>query len=233
MIRALILLVLMACPAIASDSEMIGAWQTGREDGATGVMIVTGEHLSIAWYQSEPGQFLYTKGGEWSLTEDGVDLTFEYHTKTPEMVGQTHSYARSLDGDELKLGETTWTRIDDGTPGALQGAWLMIGRERDGEVSTRTPGARRTMKILSGTRFQWIAYNVETREFFGSGGGTYTTSDDRYTENIEFFSRDDSKAGISLEFEYDLSDGSWHHIGHSTKGDPMHEIWSRRSDLGI
>ncbi|MBT8309198.1 MAG: membrane or secreted protein, partial [Flavobacteriaceae bacterium] len=86
----------------------------------------------------------------------------------------------------------------------------------------------KTMKILSGTRFQWIAYNTETKEFKGSGGGTYTTIDGKYTENIEFFSRDDSKAGLRLTFDYKLIDGHWHHSGLSSKGAPIHEIWSVR-----
>jgi hypothetical protein len=126
-----------------------------------------------------------------------------------------------------------WTRTDDGAPGALEGSWLMTGRKRDGEISTRRPGARRTMKILSGTRFQWIAYNVETKEFFGSGGGTYSTADGKYTESIEFFSRDDTRTGRSLEFQYDMVEGVWHHIGKSTAGEPMHEVWNRRKELGI
>ena len=82
------------------------------------------------------------------------------------------------------------------------------------------------MKILSGTRFQWIAYNTETKEFLGTGGGTYTTDNGKYTENIEFFSRDDSRVGASLEFDYEVKDGKWHHKGESSKGDPIYEIWS-------
>ena len=109
----------------------------------------------------------------------------------------------------------------------------MTGRVRDGTTQTRTPGARRTMKLLSGTRFQWIAYNVETKEFFGSGGGTYTTADGTYIESIEFFSRDDSVSGRSLEFDYELVEGAWHHKGTSSKGDPMHEIWTTRKELGM
>ena len=31
----------------------------------------------------------------------------------------------------ISTGET-WTKIDDGTPGKLKGAWLMSGRIRDG-----------------------------------------------------------------------------------------------------
>lgn len=84
------------------------------------------------------------------------------------------------------------------------------------------------MKILSGTRFQWIAYNTENKEFMGTGDGTYRTENGTYTENIEFFSKDDTKSGISLQFRYELIDGDWHHSGLSSKGDPIHEIWSTK-----
>ena len=60
------------------------------------------------------------------------------------------------------------------------------------------------MKILSGTRFQWIAYNTETKKFMATGGGTYTTLKGKYKENIEFFSRDNSKVGLNLEFDYEI-----------------------------
>nr|WP_299343463.1 hypothetical protein [Allomuricauda sp.] len=84
------------------------------------------------------------------------------------------------------------------------------------------------MKILSGTRFQWIAYNTETKEFMGTGGGTYTTENGKYVENIGFFSRDDSRVGASLSFDFELKDGDWHHSGKSSKGNPIYEIWSKR-----
>jgi len=84
------------------------------------------------------------------------------------------------------------------------------------------------MKVLSGSRFQWIAYNTATKQFMGTGGGTYTTINGKYTEKIEFFSRDNSKAGLSLTFDYSLKDGTWNHKGFSSKGAAMHEIWSVR-----
>jgi len=106
----------------------------------------------------------------------------------------------------------------------------MSARIREEKKQSRdTSKPRKTMKILSGTRFQWIAYNTETKKFMGTGGGTYTTKDGKYSENIEFFSRDNSKAGLSLKFDYKLLDGKWHHKGFSSKGDPIHEIWSKRN----
>ena len=47
-------------------------------------------------------------------------------------------------------------------------------------------------------------------------------------EQIEFFSRDDSRVGAKLDFEFKLDNGEWNHMGFSSKGDPIHEIWIRR-----
>ncbi|MFN2443903.1 MAG: membrane or secreted protein [Thermoanaerobaculia bacterium] len=212
---------------------VIGAWQLVGEDGTVATWIVTGEHFSIARYRTDPSRFISTGGGNWSAADGELRLKYEFHTANPDLVGTIETIPFLVAGDELVAAGAKWTRLDSGAPGALEGAWLMTGRKRDGEVSMRQPGVRRTMKILSGTRFQWIAYNVETRQFFGSGGGTYTTADGKYTENIEFFSRDDSRAGASLKFEYDLPEGVWHHQGKSTAGEPMYEIWERRNNLGI
>ena len=125
--------------------------------------------------------------------------------------------------------DKVWNKLDDGTPGKLVGTWLMSGRRRDGEIQLRkTDQPRKTMKILSGTRFQWIAYNTETKEFMATGGGNYTTVDGKYTENIEFFSKDKNRVGAKLEFDFSLLQKEWHHSGFSSKGDALYEIWSVR-----
>jgi hypothetical protein len=71
------------------------------------------------------------------------------------------------------------------------------------------------------------AINPETKEFFGTGGGTYTFKSGKYTENIEFFSRDSSRVGASLSFDGKLNNGEWHQSGLSSKGDSIYEVWSR------
>jgi hypothetical protein len=121
--------------------------------------------------------------------------------------------------------EMTWQNISD-KENDLSGNWVITGRQRNGELRRSTPGARRTIKILGGDRFQWVAFNSDTGEFFGTGGGTYTAQNGRYVENIGFFSRDDSRVGAELPFDYEVRDGEWHHSGKSSKGDPMYEIWS-------
>ncbi len=212
--------------------NLIGAWEISTENGERGLWIITEKHFSVTFYKSD--EFLYTEGGEWSLPSKGnMQFAWEYHTRKSELIGEKKVHPIELKGNKLMMADTEWKRVDDGTPGKLSGAWLITGRYRDGEMSERTPGVRRTMKILSGTKFQWIAYNVETKEFFGTGGGSYTTKDGKYTENIEFFSRDNSRVGASLQFDFKLEDGKWRHSGKSSKGDPLDEVWTKREVLGI
>jgi hypothetical protein len=125
-----------------------------------------------------------------------------------------------------------WEKISD-SKDDLTNNWVITGRKRDNEITRSTPGARRTIKILSGGRFQWVAFNSETKEFMGTGGGTYTAENGTYIEKIEFFSRDDSRVGASLEFNYEVIDGEWHHSGLSSTGNPIYEIWTTYSKAYI
>ena len=47
----------------------------------------------------------------------------------------------------------------------LSGSWLMSGIERRGEMRMRDVNRpRKTMKILAGNRFQWIAYDTSSKK---------------------------------------------------------------------
>jgi len=234
--KNLILFCLFTLSVLSLQSQsFIGAWEGyhNSEDGTKikNVVIFSDGYQVMTSYEAATGKFISTNGGTWKLDGDTMSETVEFDTQNPERVGTEVSF-------QVRISETTMgivgstmemTRIDNGEPGKLQGAWLMSGRIRNGETQNRdTNRPRKTMKILSGTRFQWIAYNTETKEFKGTGGGSYTTIDGEYTENIEFFSRDDTRVGASLNFNFELIDGKWHHSGLSSKGKPIHEIWSVR-----
>ncbi len=218
---------------ISMAQSLDGAWTMVESDRkgyqVEHTLIFTGGYFSEAIFEKSNGKFLATKGGSYTSDGENLNLTYEYASNDSGIVGKTKIEPYTLNGENLALGKLNWTKIDNGTPGDLFGAWLISGRKRDGEIQMRdTSGPRKTMKILSGTRFQWIAYNTETKQFMGTGGGTYTTINGKYTENIGFFSRDDSRVGASLQFNYEVKDGDWHHSGLSSKGDPIYEVWSKR-----
>ncbi|TJY33918.1 membrane or secreted protein [Pontimicrobium aquaticum] len=231
-----IVFLLMSIMSLGLNAQsIIGAWEmyTTSENGEKlkSVLIIADGYQVLTIYNADTGKFIHTNGGTWKLEGDTMTERVEFHTDNADLVGTETSFEVEITDDTITIvgSDMVLKRIDSGVPGQLQGAWLMSGRVRDGKEQLRDiDRPRKTMKLLSGTRFQWIAYNTETKQFMGTGGGTYTTVDGKYTENIEFFSRDDSKAGLSLVFDYELVDGKWHHKGFSSKGDPMYEIWSER-----
>lgn len=215
--------------------SLVGAWEhlTTSEDGrkVRNLAVFADGYQSLTSYDATTGEFIHSQGGSWTLDGDVLTEKLEFHTTNPDLVGTEEISKIVITSDTMEMlgKEVKFYKIDNGKPGVLQGAWLMSGRVVDGKTQMRdTSGPRKTMKILSGTRFQWIAYNTETKQFMGTGGGTYTTINGEYTENIEFFSRDNSRVGQSLKFNYSLEDGNWQHSGLSSKGDPIHEIWSIR-----
>ncbi|MVT07950.1 membrane or secreted protein [Chitinophaga tropicalis] len=225
----LILLTVLSLFNLYAQSPAIGAWKTTSGDN-TSLMLITPGYFSIATYNKEG--FVSTTGGTWEGTsDDGATTNIEFNSKDSSQVGKHPEAIAKFEGDQLVLtlgNETnTWTRVDDGNS-VMAGVWQITGREANGKMNQMKPGARKTIKILTGTKFQWVAINTETGGFFGTGGGTYTFDNGVYTEKIEFFSRDNSRVGASLTFKGVLNGDTWDHSGKSSKGDPIHEEWTRK-----
>ena len=233
-ITAVLLLSFTDKKEIMDSANLYGAWETNIDiegKNARAVKIITPKYSVTSVYTKT--EYLAASGVTWELKSGKLMETFEFNTTDPELVGITISVNIVEKGDVLETEfegqKLTWKRIDDGKSD-LAGAWRITGRERNGEISQMQLGPRKTFKILSGTRFQWAAYNVETKQFSGSGGGTYTLKDGKYTEQIEVFSRDNSRVGASLEFDYEVKGKEWHHSGLSSKGSPIYEIWTNQDN---
>ena len=233
--RSAILLLCLLATLNLTAQDVTGAWERYTTNDAgeqlRSVVVFTDSYQVLTVYKADTGEFVHTNGGSYVLNGTTMTEVCEFNSDQADAVGKEVSFEIELTDSTLGIKgyDMNFKRIDDGSPGDLQSAWLMSGRKRNGEIQQRdTSRPRKTMKILSGTRFQWIAYNTETKQFMGTGGGTYTTENGKYTENIEFFSRDNTRVGASLEFDYELVDGKWHHSGFSSKGDPLYDIWSVR-----
>ena len=233
--KIIVFLISLSFSFVLHAQGIIGAWETNSvsENGdlLKSIVLFADGYQVLTTYDATTGKFIHTNGGTWKLEGNIMTEKIEFHSDNPKLVGTQVSFKVHVTENEIEIVDSSskLKRLDNGSPGKLNGAWLMFGRIRDGKTQLRDINRpRKTMKILSGTRFQWIAYNIETKKFIATGGGTYTAKNDEYIENIKFFSRDDSKAGLSLKFSYELMNGKWHHSGLSSKGDPIHEIWSIR-----
>ena len=172
-------------------------------------------------YLTKTAEFILTRGGYYNKTETNIiKVNLEFNS--------------NFFKDSLKLFQIekkdSWIK-SFGKPIDLNGKWLMAGRiTNEGEKRRDISKPRKTMKFLKNGNFQWIAFNTETFQFFGSGGGTYSAKNGIYTENIQFFSRNNNSVGKILPFNYSLKGVDWHHSGKSSKGDPIYEIWTKRID---
>ena len=185
------------------------------ENGIINRIIIDNNYLVMTSYKLDSNKFIKTIGGFYNKLGNRFNISLEFNSNFKN---------DSISKIEIEK-KTNWKKISL-KKNDLQGKWLMVGRVRNGNEQRRNlDRPRKTMKFLINGYFQWIAFNTETFQFSGSGGGKYITKDGRYIESIEYFSRDDSKVGLNLEFDYELINKEWNHKGFSSKGDPLHEIW--------
>ncbi|HMP94875.1 MAG TPA: hypothetical protein PKD90_18490, partial [Phnomibacter sp.] len=177
-------------------------------------------------YHLADKKFLYTWGGPFKAANGKMQVKVEFDTWQKESVGQDLPADLTLTDDQLTFNKMVFKKIDDGKD-PIAGCYRITGRMQNGTLNEMPKRARKTLKLLTGTRFQWMAINSETGEFFGTGGGRYTFANGKYTEHIEYFSRDSTRVGAALSFDGSFDNGKWRHSGLSSRGEPIDEIWTR------
>jgi hypothetical protein len=208
-----------------TDNALTGAW---KKDNA--VILFTKNYFSITHFDANKKVFERTMGGTYTIMDNTIEQKIEFAYPDTQMVGQTLKIAFNLKNGQLSYQNQgkmeVWEKMPDDGSTPLSHLWQIVGRaQQDGSMGEIKKGARKTVKIMTNNRFQWIALNTQTKAFSGTGGGTYTLKDGKYTETIEFFSRDNTRVGASLVFDAKVEGNKWIHTGKSSKGDPVHEIW--------
>jgi len=195
---------------------------------------INGDYLIQNVYETAPNKFIKTIGGFFTIEQNTIKVTLEFNSNYEKDSITEVMYPYTLQDDTLILHtepEQTF-HIAKTQEQELDGYWLFATRGPDtGQERRDDSNARKTLKALQNNTFQWVAYNTETMKFSGTGGGAFTSEDGVYIEKINFFSRDDSRVGAILQFNYELKGNDWHHTGQNSKGEPMYEIWAMRGDL--
>ena len=201
-----------------TTSSLFAQQYESKEGRLTTIVQIMDGYYTEVVFEENPPKFMSARGGFISNNTPNPLVNLEYNSLFEQDSLTTISLA-ALDAFVIVAEK----------PQALDGQWLMGGRMRNGEISYRdTSGPRKTLKVLFNGHFQWMAFNTDTFAFMGTGGGNYSSVDGIYKEEIKFFSRDDSRVGAILPFNYELISGEWHHKGKSSKGVPIHEIWVQR-----
>ena len=227
LLTALILIFNASC---VSQTVVNGAWQSKNGERET-ILIFQDGYFTYTEYSAD--EFLKSWGGPYEINHKQIRIRVEFNSADSAQVGTQTAINFSFNKKQLAINfdqSIKYNRIDDGKA-LLSGVWKITGRVQDGNmVSIHQTSARKTLKILTGSRFQWFAINPETRQFSGTGGGTYTFVNGQYTEYIQFFSRDNSRTGAQLTFNGKLENGQWHHSGLTSKGDTIYEVWRKETE---
>ncbi|RRQ49766.1 hypothetical protein DZC72_04020 [Maribacter algicola] len=217
--------------SVANAQIAPGVYLSDRENNQHELKIDK-DYLILSVYKIDPAEFVKTVGGFYNIDGEMLKVQLEFNSdfeedgvKQLEIPISAHGNNITLQMDDTFTFEKTDTLEQD-----LDGQWLFATRGPDtGQDRRGEENPRKTLKFLMDGRFQWIAFQTETMAFSGTGGGSFTSKDGVYIENIEFFSRDNDRVGASLEFNYELKGSDWHHTGQNSRGEPMYEIWSKRN----
>lgn len=224
----IITFILLVNAALFAQSNINGAWEY-KDAFNQSVLIFQDGYFTETNYNSD--RFVKSWGGPYRIERNQITIKVEFNSADSLLVGSQAILVYSMKNGKLLIQKGSeffhYTQVDNGKA-PLAGVWKISGREQDGKMtSIHNKGARKTLKILTGKRFQWFAINPETKQFSGTGGGIYSFIDGKYTENIQFFSRDNSRVGAKLSFDGKIENGQWHHSGLSSKGDKINEIWEK------
>ncbi len=225
-----------------NPNTLTGQWVNGvyekteKNDTSTQTsrLIIKDSYFILTIFNSAPASFNYTVGG--ILTTEGKNFTvnLEFNSAIAKDSLKTLKGSFQLKGNRCMVIFDNGKKLDlekvTNEDQNFEGAFLMAGRVTDqGESRRRIDVPRITMKMLLDGHFQWIAFNKETFEFSGTGGGKYIADNTgSYIEQIEFFSRNSGRVGAKLPFKYNIKGNDWFHQGNSSNGEPMHEIWTKR-----
>ncbi len=216
-----------------------GAWEietvNGEKLAHRGAMLIQAPYAFYTEFDVEKKTFVGSQGGMIEIMGNKMSLKVEFDTWNADHIGVEYEITASLKGSQVTLNfeadgqsyEMKLNRSDNGS-GDLAGAWRITDRMRNGEMTAMRMGPRKTIKMITGTRFQWAAYNPDTRQFSGTGGGTVILENGKYNEHIEFFSRNPDRVGADLSFDYNVDGDKWDHSGLSSTGNPIREIWTRQ-----
>ena len=223
-------------PEMVDDID--GAWELLTTEGVAPngnvtFMAVDG-YAFYSIYDIDSKAYRGSMGGKMTkVANDGYSFFMEYDSFDSKTVGSTTPLEITFKGDQMTIvsdgeGTMVFKRIDN-NQGEMVGAWRITDRMQNGQMSAMRQGSRKTIKMLTGTRFQWVAYDPEAKSFSGTGGGTYTFKNGKYTETIEFHSKNPDRVGVVLPFEYEIKGKKWDHSGLSSTGSPIREIWTRQN----
>lgn len=223
----------------AKSQTLNGAWRLieKAEQPVTNevIKLYSNSYFTYASYEKDTGKFIEAGGGRYMYEFFNYREHYDIDSTKPERSGTTTNYKAVLEGDKLsitnlKTGRVeVWEKFDEANNFEMTTCWRIHEKQDEGDSDWRRIeyGPRKTLKMITNNRYQVLALNSETGKFVSSSGGTWSGENSTYTEQVEFFSKNQENVGRSLKFNRKYEYGLWYHTGRDTQGKVMMEKWLR------
>ena len=197
---------------LGQQLKIEGAYKQTKQ-GIHSLLLVKDGYASETRYKDNA--YLSTRGGPFEVKNGKLLIALEYSDNNKDEIGS-----------QVLISLQSSTKMKP-IRQDLDALWRITGRLQNGVITEIPRTDRKTIKILVDGYFQWIAINPAEKGFYGTGGGQYHFTNNKYQEKILFFSRDNTRVGQQLSFDGVVNSRQWTHSGLSSKGDPIKEIWSK------
>ena len=107
-IRFIIVTAIVILTSLYSYAQSpIGAWERYYDDengnSVKSVVIFSEKFQSIAMYNADTGEFIYSNGGTWELNDNMMTEKVEFDTANSERVGEIVTFDVKITNDSLSL----------------------------------------------------------------------------------------------------------------------------------
>jgi len=119
--------------------------------------------------------------------------------------------------------------VPAGKPLNHLGAWQLVSfKYGDTDKWSEVPPGEKRIKLITGTRFTWIAYETVSGKVKSIAGGPFTLSGSSCTQTIEYAGEGMADyLGKKQSFTIQLERDELHQSGQLSDGTKMEEIWQR------
>jgi len=113
--------------------------------------------------------------------------------------------------------------------GSHLGTWQLASvKYGDSKEFSDYPKARRRLKMITATHFNWVDYDVKTGTVASSAGGRYNLKDEAYVETIDFIGEGmETYLGKKQVFNIKIDGDKLTQAGQLSDGTKIEEVWKR------
>jgi hypothetical protein len=110
----------------------------------------------------------------------------------------------------------------------LDGTWELVTYKYGPHGIRAMANDRREIKLISGTHFVWVIYDLRRKKATSVGGGTYSLQADHYIEQLDFSEGlPNNLIGKAQSFKISIDGDKWQQSGVLSNGLMIEETWRR------